>query len=940
MAARPEAKARKEIDRQLAECGWQIQHRSEANITAAPGIAVREFPLKGGPVDYLLYVDGAAAGAIEAKPEGFTLSGVEVQSARYSEGLPEALPAYRRPLPFLYESTGKETFFTNLMDPDPRSRRVFTFHQPATMRSWLDEAGYTESVRSMTMVAEPPAAYEAAPTLRSRFHHMPALHEEGLWPPQIKAIRNLEQSLVQNRPRALIQMATGSGKTFTACSSTYRLIKFAKARRVLFLVDRANLGRQTRKEFEQFVTPDDGRKFTELYVLQHLTSNVLSPTAKVVISTIQRLYSMLQGEEELPAEADEASIFEYKPPVSEPLPVSYNPAIPIETFDFIITDECHRSIYNLWRQVLEYFDGFIVGLTATPSKQTLGFFNQNLVMEYDHEKAVADGVNVPFDVYEIRTEITQKGSTVDAGYYVDKRDRLTRARRWEQLDEPLTYAAEQLDRAIVAEDQIRTVIRAFRDRLFREIFPGRTEVPKTLIFAKDDSHAEDIVRIVREEFGKGNDFCQKITYKTTGIKTEDLIASFRNSYNPRIAVTVDMIATGTDIRPLEIVFFMRAVRSRTFFEQMKGRGVRVIDPNDLKAVTPDAPAKDHFVIIDSVGICKEDLADTRPLEKKPGLSFEKLLEQVAFGNRDPEIFSSLASRLARLDHRLDSEDRVALEQASGGLRMNEVIGAIVSALDPDQQIAAARNATGLDEPPQEAIDQAAKDLIEKSAAPLAATPTFRNKLIEVKRSFEQTIDMVSQDVLRKAGYSEEAADAAKNIITSFEDFIRENKDEITALQIIYNRPYNQRLTFEQIKELADSIGRPPRAWTPDLLWRAYEQLEKTKVRGAGQRILTDLVSLIRFAIQQEHELVPFEDRVAERFRNWMAQQETQGERFTDDQRWWLEMMRDEVARSLAVEMDSFEYVPFAQHGGLGKAVQLFGDHLSGIIEELNDALAG
>lgn len=763
---------------------------------------------------------------------------------------------------------------------------------------------------------------------------------KGLWPPQITAIGNLERSLGEDRPRALIQMATGSGKTFTACTFAYRLIKFAKARRVLFLVDRANLGRQARKEFEQYITPDDGRKFTELYVLQHLTSNVMNPTAKVVISTIQRLYSMLQGEEDLPPEADEASTFEYGLPISEPLPVAYNSSIPIESFDIIITDECHRSIYNLWRQVLEYFDGFIIGLTATPSKQTLGFFNQNLVMEYDHEKAVADAVNVPFDVYEIRTEITQKGSTVDAGYFIDKRDRLTRARRWEQLDEPFTYSSEHLDRAVVAEDQIRTVIRTFRDRLFTEIFPGRTEVPKTLIFAKDDSHAEDIVRIVREEFGKGNDFCKKITYKTTGAKTEDLIAEFRNSYNPRIAVTVDMIATGTDIRPLEIVFFMRAVRSRTFFEQMKGRGVRVIDPNDLKAVTPDAPAKDHFVIVDSIGISKEDLADTRPLEKKPTLSFEKLLEQVAFGNRDPDIFSSLANRLARLDHRLGTEDRAALEQASGGLKMNEVIGAIISALDPDGHIEAAKAATGLEEPTPEAIEAATKELLEKAAAPLATIPAFRNKLIEVKQSFEQTIDVVSQDVLLKAGYSEEATDAAKSVVISFEEFIRENKDEITALQVIYSTPYTRRLTFEDIKELAETIGRPPHQWTPELLWRAYEQLDKSKVRGSGQRILTDLVSLIRYAIQQEEELVPFEDRVSERFQNWIAQQENQGKKFTNEQRRWLEMMRDEVARSLGIEMESFEYVPFTQHGGLGKAVQLFGGDLSEIIEDLNKALAG
>lgn len=337
-------------------------------------------------------------------------------------------------------------------------------------------------------------------------------------------------------------MATGSGKTYMACHLVYRLVRHAGAGRVLFLVDRSNLGRQTLREFQGFTTPDDRRRFTELYNVQHLQSSRIDQVSRVCIATIQRIYSMLKGEE-LDPELEEQSAFEMLPLRKEPVPVEYNPEIPIETFDVIVTDECHRSIYNLWRQVLEYFDAYLIGMTATPSKQTLGFFNQNLVMEYSHEQAVADGVNVDFDVYRIRTEITERGSKVEAGYYVDRRDRQTRTVRWEQLDEDLVYAPNQLDRDVVAPDQIRTVIRAFRDRLSGEIFPGRTEVPKTLIFAKDDSHADDIVQIVREEFGRGNEFAQKITYKTTGAKPEDLLQAFRTSYFPRIAVTVDMIAT-------------------------------------------------------------------------------------------------------------------------------------------------------------------------------------------------------------------------------------------------------------------------------------------------------------------------------------------------------------------------------------------------------------
>jgi len=379
-----------------------------------------------------------------------------------------------------------------------------------------------------------------------------------------------------------------------AVNLCYRLIKFANAKRILFLVDRNNLGRQTKREFQQFITPDDRRKFTELYNIQHLNSNVIDPVSRVCITTIQRLYSMLKGETEFDETLEEQSIFEMYSYELQPKEISYNPNIPIETFDFIITDECHRSIYNLWRQVLEYFDAFIIGLTATPSKQTIGFFNQNLVSEYNYERAVADGVNVPYEVYRIKTEITEKGSKVEAGYFIDKRDKLTRKVLWEQLDDDIEYSPNQLDRDVVAPNQIRTIIRTFKEKLFTEILPGRKEVPKTLIFAKDDSHAEDIVHIVREEFGRGNDFCKKITYRTTGERPEDLIQSFRNSYNPRIAVTVDMISTGTDIKPIECIIFMRDVKSRIYFEQMKGRGTRTLSSTELNAVTPDAKHKTNF----------------------------------------------------------------------------------------------------------------------------------------------------------------------------------------------------------------------------------------------------------------------------------------------------------------------------------------------------------
>jgi len=608
-------------------------------------------------------------------------------------------------------------------------------------------------------------------------------------------------------------------------------------------------------------------------------------------------------------------------------------------FDFIVTDECHRSIYHLWRQVLEYFDAFIVGLTATPSKQTFGFFNQNLVMEYSHDRAIADGVNVGYDVYRIATEITQDGSRVPPGYYVDKRDKLTRKTRWELLDEELEYSASQLDRDVVAPDQIRTVARTFKDKLFTEIFPGRKEVPKTLVFAKDDSHAEDIVQIFREEFGKGNEFCKKITYKVTGEKTEDLIASFRNSYYPRIAVTVDMISTGTDIRPLECLLFMRDVKSSVYFEQMKGRGTRTISSTDLNAVTPDSTHKTHFVIVDAVGVCESDKTDSRPLERKRNVPFDKLILSVALGARDEDSLTSLAGRLARLDKEIDDKERMEIEAAAGGKPLRQIINAVFDAVDPDKQLEKAREIFKIDNPTEDQVKKASEELVKDACAPFD-DPKFRNTVIDVKKRSEQIIDTVSKDVLIFAGADEQAKVKARLYVEAFRKFIEENKDELTALQIIYSKPFASRqLTYDAIKQLAEAIRKPPYNLTPELLWMAYEQLEKSKVKGAGpQKLLTNIVSLVRFAIGAVDVLQPFSETVDQRFNDWLANQEKQGKQFTPEQLEWLNMIKEHIATSLTIGIEDFENVPFNQKGGAIKANKLFGQELKRLLEELNTVL--
>ena len=560
-------------------------------------------------------------------------------------------------------------------------------------------------------------------------------------------------------------------------------------------------------------------------------------------------------------------------------------------------------------------------------------------MEYNHERAVADGVNVGYEVYRIQTNITEQGSKVEAGFYVDKRDRLTRRKRWEQLDEELEYSATQLDRSVVTPDQIRTIIRTFKEKLATELFPGRTEVPKTLVFAKDDSHAEDIVHIIREEFGKGNEFCKKITYKTYGEKPEDLIASFRNSYNPRIAVTVDMVSTGTDIRPLECLLFMRDVKSRVLFEQMKGRGTRIISYTDLKGVTPDAPNKSHFVIVDAVGVCENDKTDSRPLERKKTVSFEKLIDSVSLGNRDEDTLTSLAGRLARLDSALDEKDRQEIEEVAGGKPLTQLVNTLLDAVDPDKKVEKARELFNTQTPTDEQVKEAGDSLANEACVPFD-DPDLRKTIINFKKLNEQVIDNVSKDTVIFAGFSEQAKEKAQGVVNTFKQFIEENKDELTALQIIYSKPYGRRhLTYREIKHLAEIIEKPPYNLTPELLWQAYVQLDKSKVKGAGpQKLLTNIISLIRFATGESDMLEPFPETITQRFNTWIEEQETNGVEFTPEQIEWLLMIKNHISSSVNIEMDDFENVPFNQKGGMVRAYQLFGQELNNIIVELNEAL--
>jgi len=944
---KPEDKARQNIDKMLTDAGFVLQDMREFNRTSALGVAVREYPTNSGPVDYLLFIGGKPVGVVEAKAEskGFSLSCVAEQSQRY---ITSGLKYFdgKLDIRFAYETTGVITYFRDIHDIRARSREVFSFHNSQTLADWIKEDD----------------------TLRNKMKAFPELNRQGLRDCQIEAILNLEKSFAENKPRALIQMATGAGKTYTAITSVYRLLKHANARRILFLVDTKNLGEQAEGEFRNYKPYDDGRLFSELYNVSRLNSPHIPPDTKVCISTIQRIYSILCGED-LDESTEITSLYEQHI-TGSPREVVYNSKYPPEFFDVIIIDECHRSIYNVWQQVLDYFDAFLVGLTATPDNRTFAFFQQNIVSEYTHEQAVLDDVNVGRDgTYLIETEISKKGGVI-LKQVVEKRDRLSRKRRWEQLDEDLTYTPSQLDRDVVNLSQIRSVITEFKKAL-PQMFPGRvkiepgnTEIPKTLIFAKTDSHADDIIRIVREEFDEEDKFCQKVTYSATDPKT--VLNTFRNDFNPRIAVTVDMIATGTDVKPIECLVFMRDVRSKNYYEQMLGRATRTLDYENLHHVSPLAKQRKlGFIVVDAVGVTKSQKTTSRQLERKPTVLLKNLMMSVAMGIHDDDTLTSLANRLIRLDKvmtptekekftKLCKEEDISLGTTIEGdvsvpcskseVSIIAISETLLNAFDEDVIEAVARQKFGVSETTEltnEQLEIMSEQIAAAASAPFN-NPKLRDYIEDVRKIHDQIIDNDNIDEVITSCWDYEHAEKAAEAIETFACFIEENKDTIEALQIIYNQSYRNRpLTLQMVEDLYELLCKAPYHLTTDKLWNAYSINQSDKVQNKSiTNKLADIISLIRFQLGQTAEIRLFSDEVNLRFRDWMLVKNAGHGQFTDEQTEWLRMVRDHIATSMSITVNDLDYTPFNTKGGRGKFYQLFGSEYENILSEMNYTLLG
>lgn len=913
----PEEKARLVIDRKLEEAGYVVQDKDDLNLKAAEGVVVRRYPTSSGEADYIVFICQKPVGVIEAKEakKGDFLSTAELQTNRYANDKLAYID--NEVLRFRWECTEYKTFFTDIKDINYRSREVFSFFKPEELKRLLRQGDET---------------------LRNNLKKENYLNEDELRGCQVVAIKNLEKSFSKNKPRALIQMATGAGKTVTAINAVYRLLKFSKAKRILFLVNTKNLAEQAETAFKLFKPTDDSRLFTELYGVQRLNSSHINSDTQVCISTIQRMYSILKNEEfdekleETIDELEKDNKVRY---------VQYNKNYPPEFFDFIIIDECHRSIYNVWKQVLEYFDAFLIGLTATPDQRTISFFHNNAVSDYSRQKAIIDGVNVGEERFIIETEISNNGGLI-CEPFVDVREKSTRKEDIEELEDEIVYTNKEIDKTIVVPSQIRLILQAFKNAV-KQIYKDRKEFPKTLIFAKDDSHAEDIVREARIVFDEYNDSCKRITYSEN--KAQEVLKEFRNGINLRIAVTVDMIATGTDVKPLECLLFMRDVRSKNYYEQMLGRGTRVLSLEELQKVSPSARyPKDKFIVFDAVGVTKSAKTETITMERRPGKNIKELImEIVAGGKKDENTIVTLAWRLITLNQVLSKKQKQKFLKLTSGLSLSNIAENLTDCFN-EEKIKEKIEKDYSDNPPEEYLEKTQNEMIEKATEPLFK-PEIRNFIINARKNEEQIISN-EIDTLIKCGWENDISDKANETIKSIRELIDENKDKMEALKIIYNQPYRYRdLTYDAIKELWVFLQEKIGFGKIEIIGECYKIKHPNYFKNPLNKF-TDIITLIRFEwglidlnnIDKNKGIPSFSETVAKNFKDWIFEKNSKGPIFDEEKTNWLREIKQIISRDGAMTEEYFEYEPFAPLGGLGRYYELFGDESSSLLEEINKKL--
>ena len=851
----PEEKARIKIDQWFADAGWKVVDREDYEPTCT-AVAIREGLLKGNlEADYFLFINGKAVGVLEAKREDIDAFSNKVceQATLYARNIPNIYQTYQKPLPFIFTSNGKDLYFCDFREQDSYFKQIMSIPTPHELVKKLG--------------------------IEDTFAGLPTLKKKGLRDCQYEAVTELEKSFRNGQNRALMVLATGAGKTYTACLTAYRMLSYTSMRRVLFLVDRNNLGKQAEGEFGTFRLTENGDAFNTIFTVNRLRSSSIPSDSNVVISTIQRLFSFLKGEDVGDNDDDDEN-----EPIEE-VTLPPNPNLPHNYFDMIIIDECHRSIYGNWRKVLEYFDtARLVGLTATPIPETMAFFNNNRIVNYTLEKSIVDGVNVDCRVYRIKTQATENGGAILEGENVKEETRYTGEVKTICNKETKTYTNKELNRSIINPAQIKLILSTYRDVVYEELFndPQRDKnldyLPKTLIFALNEAHATNIVQIAKEVFGRTDDrFVQKITYSAGD--SNELIRQFRNDKDFRIAVTCTLVATGTDVKPLEVVMFMRDVESLPLYIQMKGRGVRTIGDEQLRNVTPNAFSKDCFYLVDAVGVTEHEktipTATDEPTTKI--ITLKELLERISHGYIPDEYLKRLAATLARIYNKADDSQRKEFARLSND-DMKELSARIYDALEKGIL------------PPFITVEE--PNLERKGlVSPLANHADARRYLLILAAGFVNTL-MPGEDTLISKGFSIEDA---KNTTEAFEEFCKENADEIEALRIIYNNE-GEPITYSMLKDLEHKLKIANNHFTPKQIWNSYAILSPGKVKRSTTKeesdALTNIIQLIRFAFRQIERLDSVVTTSKQYFNLWLGQNQRE---ITDKQREVISRIVDYIA---------------------------------------------
>jgi len=865
---------------------WTIVHNDKVkDVTKLHKHAVEEYPTETGPVDYALFVGGKLLGMIEAKKLSVGAENALEQAKRYSKGVPNTIGEWREyKVPLLYSTNGELIHHLDVRKKENTSYKLSDFHSPSAL---MDKFNRTPEMAEQWFLSNPVNSISR------------------LRPYQIKAIEGIEKGLITGKNKMLLAMATGTGKTFTTVSAIYRLMKSGYAKRVLFLVDRRVLAAQTVSAISSFETPEglkldknyevysqkfkrgdleDDSDFNPQVLPEEYLTNPQEKHTFIYVSTIQRMSINLLGKEAL-------GDFKYEYDADKL-------DIPINAFDVIIADECHRGYSaketGTWKTVLDYFDAVKIGLTATPATHTLAMF-KNKVYQYSTEEAVLDGYLVDYDAVKIKSDVHIKGAFLKEGELVGEIDTATGAEKLDALEDEREFAANEIEAKITAPDSTKKIIKAIKKYTDQhEIDCGH--FPKILFFAVNDlpnvSHADEVVRTCKEVFGQGDDFVVKITGSPTVDRPLQKIRQFRNRPEPKIVVTVDMLSTGVDIPAIEMVVFMRMVKSRIMWVQMLGRGTRLCPEIN----------KEKFTIFDCFnGSLIEYFKDATDFDvslQKEAVPLFDIIEKIN-DNRDKEYNTKvLVKRLRRIEKNIGAEAR---EMFSKYL--------------PDGDM-------------KTFTDKLTKNIENNftETMKLLRNKEFQELLHDYPRPKNvfwkgyDIVDDVDDEYLFKIGSDFKKPD---DYLKLFEKFVSENPEHIEAIEILLSKPTGW--NSDALEDLREKLKKND--FSEKELQKGHELVYK--------KPLADIISMIKHASDYQVPILTAQKRVEN-----AVEKISEGKTFTAEQSIWLAYIREHLIQNLAIAEEDFEIMPvFERHGGLGKAKKVFGKDLNNLIVDLNEALA-